>query len=353
VRDPQRACAAAIAVLLLGCSPPEAPQLTAPAPAPAARGPAFLKGQLHLHSSSSGDSQTPPADVVRWYADAGFDFIVFTDHNRITEQPGQGDMLSFPGIELTQNLDTCDPPPERELQCLLHVNALFVDPARASSLSALPRPQSVERFAIYRHAIEAAAALGGIAVLDHPNFHYAADAALIGSLVEGGLRFFEVANEAVDSNNEGDATHPSTEAIWDSVLGQGLQLYGVATDDAHHYDDAARVRSEGGLAHVGDRGFVMVRAERDGDAIRSALERGDFYASNGLLLGDVRREGDVLRIDASEDVTVTFIGDAGRTLATEKGRSASIDLRATASSYVRARVVDGRGRTAWIQPHRP
>ena len=37
----------------------------------------------------------------------------------------------------------------------------------------------------------------------------------------------------------------------------------------------------------------MVRAERDGDAIRSALERGDFYASNGLLLTDVRREGEL------------------------------------------------------------
>ena len=171
--------------------------------------------------------------------------------------------------------------------------------------------------------------------------------------MDGGLRFFEVANEAIDSNNEGDATHPSTEAIWDSVLGQGFELYGVATDDAHHYDDAARVRAEGGLAHVGDRGFVMVRAERDGDAIRSALERGDFYASNGLLLTDVRREGDVLRIDAPEDVTVTFIGDGGRTLATGTGRSASIDLRAAASSYVRARVLDARGRTAWIQPHRP
>ena len=157
---------------------------------------------------------------MRWYADAGFDFIVFTDHNRITEQPGVGDMLSFPGIEPTQNLPTCDLTPEPGLQCLLHVNALFVDPARAASLSTLPRPQGVERLALYRHALEATAALGGIAVLDHPNFHYAADAALTGSLVESGLRFFEVANEAVDSNNEGDPAHPSTEAIWDSVLGR-------------------------------------------------------------------------------------------------------------------------------------
>ena len=28
----------------------------------------FLKGQLHLHSNRSGDSDTPPEEVVRWYA---------------------------------------------------------------------------------------------------------------------------------------------------------------------------------------------------------------------------------------------------------------------------------------------
>ncbi len=49
---------------------------------------------------------------------------------------------------------------------------------------------------------------------------------------------FEVANEAVDSNNEGDATTPSTERLWDQVLDAGGRIYGVASDDAHHYADA-------------------------------------------------------------------------------------------------------------------
>ena len=39
----------------------------------------FLKGELHLHSNRSGDSDTPPDEVVRWYAGHGYDFIVFTD----------------------------------------------------------------------------------------------------------------------------------------------------------------------------------------------------------------------------------------------------------------------------------
>src|SRR5436190_5889757 len=84
----------------------------APAPAPAAT-PAserWLKGQTHVHSASSGDSATPPADVARWYAAHGYDFIVFTDHNAITDVAAAaadaGGLLVLPGVELTQNLRT-------------------------------------------------------------------------------------------------------------------------------------------------------------------------------------------------------------------------------------------------------
>jgi hypothetical protein len=183
-----------------------------------ARGPAptYLKGQLHLHSAASGDSDTPAADVVRWYADAGFDFVVFTDHNRITAGAGAGELLVFPGVELTQNLEACEPPPEDGLQCLLHVNALFVDPARDELLIARPLPTSLRRVDRYRFAAELSGDLGGLALLNHPNFHYGADGAVIGAVAAAladagrGPLLLEVANMAVDSNNEGDAEHPPT-----------------------------------------------------------------------------------------------------------------------------------------------
>ena len=89
--------------------------------------PEFLKGQLHLHTGNSGDSTTPPADVVRWYAARGYDFIVVTDHNFVTAAASTPAMLVIPGVELTQNVDRCAPPPPSGMRCLLHVNALFVD----------------------------------------------------------------------------------------------------------------------------------------------------------------------------------------------------------------------------------
>src|SRR4051812_37394364 len=63
---------------------------TAAAPAVRAANPAampagFLKGQLHTHTSRSADSDTGPHDVHQWYESRGYDFVVFTDHNAVTD----------------------------------------------------------------------------------------------------------------------------------------------------------------------------------------------------------------------------------------------------------------------------
>src|SRR5690606_31453203 len=105
-------------------------------------------------------------------------------------------------VELTQNLRTCDPPPEPGMHCLLHVNALFVDPAKG--LGSFPPSSGSSRLERYSAALETAKALGGIAQLNHPNFHYAADVDLIEQLARRGVLLMEIANVSEDSNNEGD-----------------------------------------------------------------------------------------------------------------------------------------------------
>jgi hypothetical protein len=101
--------------------------------------PEFVKGQLHLHSNRSGDSQTPPADVVRWYAGHGYDFIVFTDREHVTVEPSSPSLLVIPGVELTQNVESCTPAPPPGLRCLLHVNALY-----ARALCPAPEPATAQ-----------------------------------------------------------------------------------------------------------------------------------------------------------------------------------------------------------------
>ncbi|HET6282274.1 MAG TPA: hypothetical protein VFH73_15015 [Polyangia bacterium] len=316
----------------------------------------FLKGQLHLHSNNSGDSATPPGEVVRWYQSHGYDFIVFTDHERVTTLPSTASMLVIPGVELTQNLKQCEPPPPPGLGCLLHVNALFV-PRPPGGAVPWPPAVGIDRIGRYRRALAVTKALAGIAQLNHPNYDYSADAPLVAQLAGEGLTLLEIANEASDSNNDPqDGRHPSTEAIWDAALTAGATVFGTATDDAHHYDDATAVQARGEPAFVGDRGFVMVRARKDPGAIRAALERGDFYASTGVVLKRIDRTAASLEIEVADrspgSHRFAFIGSGAQVLARAEGRRASFRLADAAGGYARAVVVDSRGRKAWVQPVR-
>ena len=278
-----------------------------------------------MHTAFSGDSETPLDVALEWYAEHAYDFVVVTDHNHVTV--GRHDeMLVLPGVELTQNLRRCVPEPAPGHSCLLHVNALLVD-ARHEGHVGLRAFGIPSRFDVYWASVERARELGGIAQLNHPNFHRAADADLLATLAERGLGLFELANEAVDSENEGP---PSTEAMWDDVLSRGHRLWGTATDDAHHYRDAESVRADGRIAHVGDRGWVVVRATRDATAIREALREGRFYASNGVELSVLEVSDHELRIETTEPHTFELIGRNGELLSEERGTSVRFDLNAGA-----------------------
>ncbi len=294
------------------------------------------------------DSDTPPKVAVRWYAEHGFDFVVVTDHNVVTETEGQGGMLVLTGIELTQNLRRCEPAPPPGLACLLHTTGLFVEPSVGRVV--FPRAEEATRGEIYQREIDKALSGGGIAMLNHPNFQYAADTELVVSLASHGLTMLEVANEAVDSNNLGDAHHPSTEAIWDAALTRGARLWGTATDDAHDYDDADAVAARGETAYVGNRGFVMVRSEKTPRAIRTAIENGDFYGSTGLLFDEVSQSRTTIHLATHDDVTFDVVGTGGVVLQSSRGRSIDFDVTKAKPGYVRARAKDEHGHIAFTEP---
>jgi hypothetical protein len=362
---------AALLAAALGCerARPAPPEGARPAAAPSlsslASAPRFLKGQLHAHSNRSGDSDTPPEEAAAWYAAHGYDFVVFTDHNRITEIPAPPGMLVLPGVELTQNLPTCEPPPEPGFACLLHINALFVEPRAGDGSAARETEErpgtpaswgplaSLSRVDLYGRAVDRARALGGVAQLNHPNFHRGADLKVILSLARRGLSLVEIANQAADSDNEGDARHPSAEALWDAALAEGARVYGTASDDAHHYGDAAKVRARGEIAYVGDLGFVMVRAPRSAAGLRAAIEAGDFYSSTGVLLDRLERSEEAINLDVhpteGDAPLIEVIAD-GAVVSRARGAALRFDPRGRAKRYLRVRITDAKGRRAWTQP---
>ena len=142
---------------------------------------------------------------------------------------------------------------------------------------------------------------------------------------------------------------PGLEEMWDVILSSGKLLYGIATDDAHHFKRPGDPSASGP-----GRGWVVVRAARLAPRdILQALERGDFYASTGVELSDVERSPKRLTItikpDAWSRYTTRFIGRDGRVLAESSGNSASYDIRGD-EGYVRAVVLESNGQKAWVQP---
>src|SRR5262249_13529660 len=146
-------------------------------------------------------------------------------------------------------------------------------------------------------------------------FHSAADAKLIIELAKRGPLLLEIANQALDSENAADAKHPSTEAMWDAVLTAGADVWGVASDHAHHYLDAQATHARGEPVFTGDRGWVMVYADRTPDSIRDALKRGHFYATTGPRIRVLNVDNGLLLVGATEKVKFTFIGKGGKILA--------------------------------------
>ena len=317
----------------------------------------WLKGATHVHARASGDSSEPPGNVIGWYDQHGYDFIVLTDHNRVSELDRGNDtrgqvmlrdphagLIVFSGIELTHNPVGCLPIGDPSRNCRIHVN-LIGPTARPSGRIEWAERHSHLRIDMYQAAVAAQAALGGIAQINHPQWLWGMTPELLVELAHRGMPLVEIANAAFSKWNAGDPAHPSTEALWDAALARGATLWGVASDDAHHYDGHGRWPPGGG--------WVMVRARREPRAILDALAAGRFYASNGVVLERAEVEGDelVVAVDpaAPGSYTIDFI-ENGRRVESVHGRFAR--RRVPAAGYVRAVVTRSDGRRAWVQPAR-
>lgn len=328
-----------------------APPIDAPPPPP----PQWLRGSTHVHAAPSGDSQADPARVVRWYREHGYDFIVLTDHNRVTVlDPAiggrvagdDGSVLVIAGTELTFNPGACEQPaPPPGGKCRIHVNVLGATARPDGRLEWADRTTR-DRRAMYRAAAATTASLGGVAQLNHPQWHWGLSAELLTGLAADGFALVEVANAQFTAWNDGDAEHPSIEALWDVALGAGARLWAVASDDAHAYDGVGRYPPGGG--------WVMVDAPRDADAIIAALAAGRFYASTGVALTRAGVLGDALVVELAGPPaghTITFIVD-GQVAAEHADVAVARFPLPPPPSYVRAVVRRSDGARAWIQPAR-
>ncbi len=314
-----------------------APAQNAPAPqgapAPATR---WYKGNTHTHTlNSDGDSTAD--EVVAWYREHGYQFLVLTDHNFVTSVDGLNALhgaderfLVIPGEEVSARAG--DKP--------VHVNGL--DVARRVE----PQHGTVVADVIQRN-VDAVRQASGVPHVNHPNFQWAMTADDLKQVRNG--RLLELYNGHPQVNQDGGGGVPGLEEVWDRILSSGTVMYGIAVDDAHTFKQPGNPRVAGP-----GRGWVMVRAERlEARALLAAMERGDFYASTGVVLDEVDATGHDLRITVRAagvaKYRIQFIGAGGRLLSEVPDASAVYTFTGR-EGYVRAKVIDSNGRIAWVQP---
>jgi hypothetical protein len=371
----------------------------------------WFRGNTHTHTLWS-DGDGPPEMVAAWYRDHGYDFLVLSDHNILSQgekwftvtESGRLTPERLRRLRETYRTNWVvtrqqDQQLEMRLKTLPELRKEFESPGSFIFIQGEEITDAFENLPVHVNGLnleEYIPPQGGdsvrevlqsnldavldqgrrlgrpvLAHINHPNFGWALTAEDIASITAE--RFFEIYNGHSGVRNYGDHAHLSTERMWDvaltlrlTELGTGL-LYGLATDDSHEYYEWGVGETNPG------RGWVMVRAERlEADALITALKAGDFYASSGVFLEEVRSNDKGLEVTIQTEPGLTYTtefigtrrtdggpGPVGEVLATTQEVPAAYAMRGD-ELYVRAKVVSSRlhpnpyatgdRECAWVQP---
>ena len=286
--------------------------------------PRWLKASLHVHTTHS-DGENTPSEVLRWYADHGYDVVAITDHNRGTTfgeiwaaPPG---LLVIPGVEFTSEGDHKP----------VHVNGLFViaTPKRLEERTAVGA--LTRMLAFFAQA-------GGLAVVNHPNYGHAVN---LDDLLQTNTQFLEVFNASSGSENDGGyAPGGSSEELWDGLLARGRRVYGLAVDDMHALPGGKNPNRPGG-------GFVMLYAHADWLSVHEALMAGRFYASSGPVLRSADLSPSRVHVVPQATTGCVWQMHGAREDVLPGG---PLDLRQPAHGYVRAVYDCGEAGSVFLQP---
>lgn len=402
----------------------------------AALEPRWIKGNLHTHSLWSDGNEFPEM-ILDWYKRQGYDFLAMSDHNVLSqgdrwvktqtvEKKHPGAMAKylqrFGENWVEQRGEGKDA--EVRLKPLGEYRAHFEDSGKFLLIQAEEITDKIGSMPVHRCAtnlLEVIKPRGGNSVreiiennlqavleqeertgqpmlphLNHPNFRWGVTAEDIIPVAQE--RFFEIYNGHPGVNQRGDELHASMDRMWDIINTVRIAehrtppLLGVGTDDSHKYNLDGVSGEKRWSASGPGRGWVMVRATHlTPESIIKAMKAGDFYASSGVTLKDVRFDGSTLSVEVlpqrGADYTIEFIGsvegvsthgeptlnsegqelaltrrytpEIGKVLHKARGASASYTLTGR-ELYVRAAVTssqlpaepawEGQQAQAWTQP---
>lgn len=276
----------------------------------------FYKGNLHCHTTLS-DGVRSPREAVDTYRALGYDFLAITDHRWVTVPQSYlaGDMLVLPGVELDYTLASE----------VVHIVGFAMKSDFSADIDYEQGPN---------HGIKAITRCGGRAIVAHPHWSLNSVATLQG--LHGAV--------AAEVFNTMSYLRQDSSAILDLAATRGTLYPFVASDDSHAY-----AGEQGG-------GFTMVQADAlTGEAITAAMDKGLFYASQGPRIDQLELTGDRFTVRCSPASRIYFYSNmvwAPDHIALGDGLTqASYHLnRDMGERFVRCRVIDAQGKSAWSSP---
>ncbi|MBL8893639.1 MAG: CehA/McbA family metallohydrolase [Rhizobiales bacterium] len=291
----------------------------------------FWRGNLHTHSTLS-DGALTPEKVVDAYKDAGYDFMMLSDHFIGNYNWPIADTRAMRSNRFTTILGSELHAPVTQVGELWHIVAaglpLDFEPAAPEETGA----QLADR----------AAAAGAFVGIAHPAWSQLT--------IEDGRAIASA--HAVEIYNHGCAVENDRGDGWyllDQLLNENRRLTAFATDDAHFWTPD----------HFG--GWVNVKSESlEPEALLEALKAGQYYSSQGPQIHELSISGNELTVACSPVDTIVVLCGNSRTAA-RHGRAitgATLDLSKLdkgwllerPSAWLRVAVIDHSGRRAWTNP---
>ena len=271
----------------------------------------YRKAQLHCHTTNS-DGQLSPQGVLERYRNAGYAFVVLTDHNRVTVCDDFNDaaFLALPGVETTVGRPFRPLGPH--LGRLVMPGALDVRGAQA--------------------CVDTTVAAGGVVSLHHPGW--------TGNLCTGRWSVTEMVRlqryHLIEVSNHHSAARADVQR-WVQVLlrrGPAAPVGAVAVDDLHREADF-------------DTGWVMVKVDAvTSSAFLRALRSLAFVASTGPAAEFGVRNGSITC--ATDAARIRFLDNRGRVRRDAGGPEAAYAPSGD-EGFVRIECAGGSGRMAWSQ----
>jgi len=293
----------------------------------------FYRGNIHTHSTLS-DGLLKPIEVVNAYKDAGYDFLMLSEHFiKIFDWP-IADTRAFRRDNFTTLIGVELHAPETKVGELWHIVAAGLPLDFAPCGENETGPELARR----------AAAAGAFIGIAHPAWSQLT--------IEDGHSID--AAHAVEIYNHGCAVETDRGDgfyLLDQMLNDGKRLSAFATDDAHFRDFSIDAFG----------GWVQVKSESlDPEMLLKAMKKGHYYSSQGPQIHSISIEDNYLNIECSPVDTISVAGGTSRA-ARANGRSISkarVDLShlhmgftvSEPSPWLRVTIIDANGKKAWSNP---